>query len=87
MHPSGRYTYVYRGATGGQSPPRAYSMPRHAGTTYFLAQADRVLDMPEARKGALRALRFLARERLKRCGAPDRLCITDGDEATWAPPR
>jgi hypothetical protein len=80
MARNGRYTYVYHAATGDQSPPRQYSMPRHAGTTYFLAQADRVLDMPEARKGALRALRFLARERLRTCGAPDRLCIDDGNE-------
>jgi hypothetical protein len=78
MQPDGRYTYVYSGGTGERSPPHAYSMPRHAGTTYFLAQADRLLDMPAARLGALEALRYVARERLRRCGAPERLCIENG---------
>jgi hypothetical protein len=77
----GRYTYLYRAGTGDSSAQDDYNLPRHAGTTYFLAQAARVLDMPEARQGALRALRWLRREALVRCGSIDRLCIRRGQSA------
>jgi hypothetical protein len=80
QRPSGRYTYVYRGQDGREADQR-YNLPRHAGTTYFLAQASRVLDMPEARAGALRALRYLRRVALRRCGSGDHLCITDRAQA------
>jgi len=79
--PDGRYTYLYRGGTGESTAQDDYNLPRHAGTTYFLAQAARVLDMPEARQGALRALRWLRREALARCGSSDRLCIRRGRSA------
>ncbi|MBC7170976.1 MAG: hypothetical protein H5U40_01030, partial [Polyangiaceae bacterium] len=71
---NGRYTYVYD-ATTGRERDEAYNLPRHSGTTYFLAQVDRLHGMPEARAGALRALAFLKRENLARCGGADVLCI------------
>jgi hypothetical protein len=76
---SGRYAYLYSGRTGREIEGSGYNLPRHAGTTYFLAQADRVLGMPEARAGALRALRWLMANNVARCG--DQLCVRDGDRA------
>jgi hypothetical protein len=73
--PDGRYTYLYRAGTGESTSQDDYNLPRHAGTTYFLAQAARVLDMPEARQGALRALRWLRKEALTHCGSIERLCV------------
>jgi hypothetical protein len=73
--PGGRYAYIYDGRTGEARRSSYYSMPRHAGTTYFLAQADRLLDMPEAGRGAYRALQWERRNALRRCGSPDTLCI------------
>lgn len=80
QHGSGRYTYLYSGA-GGKEVRAGYNLPRHAGTTYFLAQAARVLDMKEARRGALRALRFLRLHALRRCGGADKLCISQRSRA------
>jgi hypothetical protein len=80
QHPSGQYTYVYSGREGREAPA-GYNLPRHAGTTYFLAQAARVLDMREAREGALRALRFVRTKMLRHCGGPDRFCISDRPRA------
>ncbi|MEM6959361.1 MAG: hypothetical protein AAF411_10900 [Myxococcota bacterium] len=70
----GKYTYVYDARTGG---PRAagYNLPRHSGTTYFVAQVYRVFHTADARRGSQRALRFLERNHLRNCG--DELCIAD----------
>ncbi len=70
----GTYTYLYDARSGG---PRAeeYNLPRHSGATYFLAQAARYLDMPEARQGALRALAWLERTRVRHCGGEEILCV------------
>lgn len=74
QRPNGRYTYIYSGRTGG---PRhgAYNMPRHAGTTYYLAQVDRLHGMPEARFGAKRGLEWLIDHHVRRCGGDDRWCV------------
>jgi hypothetical protein len=77
----GRYTYLYDGGRGRRVRSRRYSMPRHAGTTYFLAQAARRLDMPEARRGALRALSWVRDEMTTTCGARDRQCVRKGNVA------
>ncbi len=76
--PDGRWTYVYDAATGA---PRAepYNLPRHSGTTYFAAQVDRLHGHEGARRGALRALRWLERNRIQRCG--DHPCIAEGARA------
>ena len=45
MGPNGRYVYEHDLATGVKTDPMhagAYSMPRHGGTTYFLAQVYRI---------------------------------------------
>ena len=58
QEPSGRYTYVFDARTG---RPRndPYNLPRHAGSTYFLAQVGRLAALPEARAGAAKGLAFL----------------------------
>lgn len=72
QHRDGRWTYVYDGATGSERR-EAYNLPRHSGTTYFVAQVDRLHGLPAARAGALRALRWLQRNKVRRCG--DHPCI------------
>ncbi len=73
QHRDGRFTYIYDARTG-RERVGDYNIPRHAGSTYFLAQVDHLADMPSARTGALRALKWLARI-TKTCGAPENLCI------------
>lgn len=50
LAPNGRYIYEHDLATGAQTDPKsaAYSMPRHAGTTYFLAELYRIAKKDEA---------------------------------------
>ncbi len=78
----GRYAYVYD-ARRDRARDRGYSMARHGGTTFFLAQAARILDMPEAREGALRALEFVKNDALTTCGAPDRTCVVWRDRVEF----
>lgn len=80
----GRYTYVYD-AHRDRAAPAGYSLARHAGTTYFLAQAARLLEMPEARRGARRALQWLRRHHVRECGSPARSCVAHGRRATVGP--
>ncbi len=74
QHIDGSWTYVYDGSTG-RDRPAGYNIPRHSGTTYFIAQVDRYVGMPEAREGALKALRWIQRHRIGRCG--DNPCVVD----------
>ncbi|MBX3249496.1 MAG: hypothetical protein KF901_20130 [Myxococcales bacterium] len=67
QHRDGKWTYVYD-AGAGVERHEAYSLPRHAGTSYFVAQVDALHGMPEAREGALRSLRWLERNSMRRCG-------------------
>ena len=70
----GMYAYIYD-ARSGRPMMDGYNIPRHSGATYFLAQVDRVTGHPQARAGAMRALRFLERTRLEQCDG--NLCIVD----------
>lgn len=75
---SGRYTYIYDAKTGVERPG-AYNMPRHAGTSYFLAQMAHMAQMPEAREGAIRALQWTYRTALRQCGSVESRCVeSDG---------
>ena len=78
--PEGRFAYVYDAHRDRLRASAGYSLTRHAGTSFFLAQAARVLGMPEARAGALRALEFLSRDALASCGAPERKCAIWGGQ-------
>jgi hypothetical protein len=59
---NGRYIYEHDLATGSQTDPRSasYSMPRHAGTTYFLAELYRITKEPWLREPIERAFAHLA---------------------------
>jgi hypothetical protein len=71
---SGRFTYIYDAQRDRVRARNQYSLARHGGTAFFLAQAAHRLRMPEARAGALRALDFVRRETLDTCGGQDRAC-------------
>ena len=70
----GRYRYIVDAITN--QTVEGYSWPRHAGTTYFLAQAAALLDDPTIRFGCLRAAARLRDEMMKDCGAHK--CIAEG---------
>lgn len=75
MEPTGAYSYRYdprrdRSRNGG------YNLTRHAGTTWFLAQAGgRLGRHAPARAGARRALRWIRDRASRTCGGEDRRCI------------
>jgi hypothetical protein len=64
MGPNGRYIYEHDLVTGSRTDPMkvggAYSMPRHAGTTYFLAELYRITREPWLREPIERAFAHLA---------------------------
>lgn len=74
---AGRYRYLVDATTdvslGG------YSWPRHAGTTYFLAQAAALFDDATIRFACLRAAARLRDDMMQPCGA--HRCIADGPDA------
>lgn len=78
QEPDGRYTYLYDGRTDRALPSGGYNVPRHSGTTYFLAHAARTLDLPDAREAALQALAWVQANAMHTCGGPDKLCVNDG---------
>ena len=77
VDPEGRYRYIVD-ATTNQSIG-GYSWPRHAGTTYFLAQAAALVDDPNINAACLRAAARLRDAMMKDCG--DQRCVADGPEA------
>ena len=60
--PNGRYLYEHDLVTGQKTDPRStnYSMPRHAGTTYFLAELYRITKEEWLREPIERAFAHLA---------------------------
>ncbi len=63
LAPNGRYIYEHDLGTGRQTDPvrsSAYSMPRHAGTTYFLAELYRITKEEWLREPIERAFEHLA---------------------------
>jgi hypothetical protein len=74
---NGRFRYLID-ATSNKDIP-AYNWPRHAGTTYFLAQAAALLDDPEIRHATLRAASRLRDDTMVACGP--RACIAEDDIA------
>src|SRR5262249_55873284 len=61
LAPNGRYIYEHDVANGQQTDPKSpsYSMPRHAGTTYFLAELYRITKEPWLREPIERAFAHL----------------------------
>ena len=74
---SGRYRYLVDAIK--DLPLGGYSWPRHAGTTYFLAQAAALFDDAEIRFACLRAAARLRDDMMQPCGA--QRCIADGPDA------
>ncbi|MDB4954761.1 MAG: hypothetical protein JWO36_2330 [Myxococcales bacterium] len=62
LSPTGRYIYEHDLATGVMTDPASgnYSMPRHAGTTYFLAELYRITKQEWLREPIERAFAHLA---------------------------
>ena len=73
---AGRFRFLVDGATNQTLP--GYDWPRHAGATYFLAEAARRTAEPEIAAATLRAAGLL-RSLVTACGA--RRCVADGDVA------
>lgn len=73
----GRYRYIVDATTN--RTLGGYNWPRHAGTTYFLAQAAALLDDPAIRFACLRAAARLRDDMMKDCGAHK--CIADDADA------
>jgi hypothetical protein len=77
QHPDGRFTYIYEVHSGVRRLD-GYNVPRHSGATYYLAQVHNLHGMPEARAGALRALRYVRQQLIRECG-PERIwCVAEG---------
>jgi hypothetical protein len=89
MMPSGRYIYLANLSTGWQSGARgAYSLPRHAGTTYFLAELYRLtgesflLEPIERAFGHLSDLVQAANCRGTTAEGAEFACVSDHSSAT-----
>lgn len=74
----GRFDYLFDARAGRPYGIAYYSLPRHAGTTYFLGQSARVLGRDDARAAAERAFTWMLRFRTVSCGSPDRFCVVEG---------
>jgi hypothetical protein len=73
----GSFRYLVDAPTDKTIP--GYNWPRHAGATFFLAQAAALLDDPVVRYAALRAAARMRDDQLASCGA--QRCITDWEQA------
>src|SRR6185503_2312607 len=72
--PDGRFDYVYD-VVADRAEKGEYSLPRHGGTAYFLAQLCEL--HPQLRDAAGRAISYLE-ERSR--GKDDRACVGEGSE-------
>ncbi len=81
----GRFHYQYFPVSGRHTKDKNYSLPRHAGTVYSLAELyGRVKDEPGAERfkvGVERAADWLVRNLPGRCGDLDATCVRKGN---WA---
>jgi hypothetical protein len=73
LDPKGRFRYLVDAPTNRTLP--GYDWPRHAGATYFLAQAAALTQDPQLTAAALRAGEFLRDHAMVACG--DHRCIGD----------
>ncbi len=80
LYEDGRFGYEYTPATDtDEAYGLDYSLPRHAGATYFLAQLYGATGDVTFRQGARRALDFLAQRQPDACGNPTRSCVANRD--------
>lgn len=74
----GRFAYVYEPRQDVRQQS-GYNIPRHSGSTYFLAQVGRAFEHAEARAGALNALRWVNDNVMGRCG--ETRCVVEWERA------
>ena len=80
LYDDGRFGYEYTPATDrDEAYGLDYSLPRHAGATYFLAQLYGVTHDAQFRDGARHALDFLEKRQPDFCGQPARSCVANPD--------
>jgi len=80
LYDDGRFGYEYTPATDtDEAYGLDYSLPRHAGATYFLAQLYGATHEPEFRDGARHALDFLRARQPDFCSHPARSCVANAD--------
>ena len=73
----GRFRYLVEATSDKEIP--GYSWPRHAGATFFLAQASATEHEPIITYAALRAAAILRDERMVTCG--QHTCVAEDDDA------
>lgn len=82
IRPDGSFEYIYY-PTADRHSVGEYSLPRHAGTTWFLSLAFRVLGAERYREGARRAIDYLGIHAVPRgCQGKQYACVgtdTEGD--------
>src|SRR5262249_12615407 len=84
LYDDGRFGYEYTPATDtDEAYGLDYSLPRHAGATYFLSQLYGATHDDTFRDGARRALDFMAQRQPDACGRTDRSCVVNRD-IRWA---
>ena len=80
LYDDGRFGYEYTPATDrDEAYGLDYSLPRHAGATYFLAQLYGVTHEAQFRDGARHALDFLEKRQPDFCSHPARSCVANPD--------
>lgn len=70
----GRFHYIYRPLSD-RHRGRSYSIPRHSGTVYALALLYGETKQARFRRGAERAIEWLATKIPERCGAAEGACV------------
>ncbi|HEX4462705.1 MAG TPA: hypothetical protein VIA18_32235, partial [Polyangia bacterium] len=83
LYDDGRFGYEYTPATDKDEAFNLdYSLPRHAGATYYLAQLYAFTHDDAFRDGAARAIAFLAQRHPGSCARADRACVGNDGDAT-----
>jgi len=77
VEPNGRYRYELNGATGEASPD--YNWPRHAGATWYLAEAAAYSDDSGMRRAVRAAANHMVEHALMKCGQHS--CVGQGERA------
>jgi hypothetical protein len=82
LRPDGRFEYIYYPLDDRHSPPGEYSLPRHAGTTWFLSLAYRTLKLPKIRRVARVAIDYLGQHAVpSQCEQTPYACVGNADYA------
>jgi len=81
MNPDGKFEYIYYPLDHRHSPAGEYSIPRHAGTTWFLALGYRKLKDPKILEAARKAIDYLGKNAVpESCRATPYACVGSGDK-------